>query len=488
MKNVRLISLLLSFLCAAQLASCGQSGDTGETTTDTDISSDDPTDSESTADTEYLEAEDLGGAEITFLVQYPNDLNYRLREINVTSENGDILNDAVYKRNVIIEDKYNVKLNVVESDVAGSVDKAVNAGDDSYDVVLGSIISSYSSAGKGYLLDLNDVPYIDLSNQWWNQSSVKGGSVAGKNYLAVSDIDLLSYDGMAVMMFNKKLLSDLSLESPYELVKEGKWTIDSLGSMSREVSADLDGDSELGEKDRYGLTCNLYASDCFLFGSDYSISSKNKDDIPEINDMPESFIDSFTKAIQMLNDDTITLFADKAKYKSQRQLLPLNSFKEGRVLFYFETTVFISQLRDMELDFGLLPLPKADEAQEMYANFIHQHCSSAVQIPVTNSRLEMTGKIVEDMAYQSNLYVKPAYYESTLRGKYIRDEESLDMLDYIFENPVFDTAFYLTGFNDDLRSLCSKNSTDIASKYAGKAASYRKAVDKFVASVTENAQ
>ena len=77
-------------------------------------------------------------------------------------------------------------------------------------------------------------------------------------------------------MFNKKIVSDLSLESPYDLVKSGEWTIDKFASMSRGISADLDGDGELDENDRYGFACNLYGSDCFLFGSDYSISKKKR--------------------------------------------------------------------------------------------------------------------------------------------------------------------------------------------------------------------
>lgn len=485
MRAWRLTALLLAVLCSAQLLSCGQTGgsvetgktDGSETTTDT-----------GSAETEYpeLEAEDFGGAEITFLVVEPNTVNYNLEDVNITEENGDILNDAVYKRNIIIEDKYNIKLSVVEAHVSGALDNAVNAGDDLYDVALGSLIDTYVSAGKGQLLDLNDVPYIDLSNPWWNQDSVSGGSVAGKNFLAVSDINLLSFDGMGVIMFNKKMVNDFGLDSPYESVKSGKWTIDRFAEMARGISADLDGDGELGENDQYGFTCNLFASDCFMFGSGFSFSKKNEDDIPEVNNLSESFVDCFTKAIQLLNDETVTLFSDKPKYISQRGTLPLNTFKEGRSLFYVETTERISQLRDMEIDFGLLPLPKADEQQEKYTNFIHQYCSSAVQIPVTNTHLEMTGKVLEDMAYQSHLYVRPAYYESTLRGKCVRDEESLDMLDYIFEHQVFDPAFYMTSFSTDLRSLCEKNSTDIASMFAGKVEKYRGAIDKFVASVTEN--
>ena len=140
-------ALLLAVLCAVQFFSCeqtGESGNTGKqegngTTTDTE-----------SVGTEFpeLEAEDFGGVEITFLVVEPNEVNNRLREINVTEENGDIMNDSVFRRNVIIEDKYNIKFEVVEANVADSISKVVNSGDDSYDVALGGIGNSYASAGK----------------------------------------------------------------------------------------------------------------------------------------------------------------------------------------------------------------------------------------------------------------------------------------------------------------------------------------------------
>lgn len=126
-RAVRFTALLLAILCTVQFFSCGQTGDSGETVTTVDGET--ATDTESVG-TEYpeLEAEDFGGAEITFLVVEPNEVNNRLREINVTEENGDILNDSVFRRNVIIEDKYNIKLEVVEANVADSISKVVNSG------------------------------------------------------------------------------------------------------------------------------------------------------------------------------------------------------------------------------------------------------------------------------------------------------------------------------------------------------------------------
>ena len=44
------------------------------------------------------------------------------------------------------------------------------------------------------------------------------------------------------------------------------------------------------------------------------------------------------------------------------------------------------------------------------------------------------------------LYLTPAYYEKTLKGAYVRDDESIDMLDIIFGNRVYDVGhLYMVG-------------------------------------------
>ena len=59
-------------------------------------------------------------------------------------------------------------------------------------------------------------------------------------------------------------------------------------------------------------------------------------------------------------------------------------------------------------------------------------------IPVYNNNLEMTGKIIEGLAAESYKQLVPAYYEVALKTKYSRDEESVRMLDLIYEGVVYD--------------------------------------------------
>ena len=76
--------------------------------------------------------------------------------------------------------------------------------------------------------------------------------------------------------------------------------------------------------------------------------------------------------------------------------------------------------------------------------------ASAVQIPVTNTNLEMTGKSTRGYGVSVAPVCETGLtMNSTLRGEYVRDEESLDMLDYIFEHQVFDPAFYMTSFSTE---------------------------------------
>ena len=141
-------------------------------------------------------------------------------------------------------------------------------------------------------------------------------------------------------------------------------------------------------------------------------------------------------------------------------------FRENRALFWIELIYGVLQQRDMDADFGLLPMPKYDEKQEQYASYIHTINSSAVAVPITNSDADLTGRILEDRAYQSGLIVRPAYYDVTLKGKVSRDNDSGDMLDIIYYNVKLDMAVLLAErlpVDNNMRSFLVNNSTDFAS-------------------------
>ena len=108
----------------------------------------------------------------------------------------------------------------------------------------------------------------------------------------------------------------------------------------------------------------------------------------------------------------------------------------GTALFTDATCFQISNSRESNVDFGIIPYPKWDEAQDKYYSRI-EGCE-LFGIPKINKKPEMAGVILEAMSCESMKSVIPAYDDVALKVKYTRDDDSADMLDLAFENRVFD--------------------------------------------------
>ena len=99
----------------------------------------------------------------------------------------------------------------------------------------------------------DEVENIDLSKPYWNQSLNRNATIGGRQVLAYSDIALTAYDFTHVMLFNKKMVGDLQIASPYDLVENGTWTLDKFGEYENLASGDLNGDSIYDLDDSYGF-------------------------------------------------------------------------------------------------------------------------------------------------------------------------------------------------------------------------------------------
>jgi hypothetical protein len=154
-------------------------------------------------------------------------------------------------------------------------------------------------------------------------------------------------------------------------------------------------------------------------------------------------------------------------------------FAANQSLFLDATLFYIAALRDMEADFGILPYPKYDEAQDKYYSRVSYYWCCV--IPVTNEDTEFTGAILEALNCESANSVVPAYYEIALKGKYSRDTESEQMLQLISDNRIVDIGD--TTMCDKIRdnfmaSLFASNKRDLASKLASVDKQLQKYIEK----------
>ena len=197
-------------------------------------------------------------------------------------ENGDPINDSVYLRNRIIEDRYNIRIaNKPSSDILPSAKKAISANTDEYDILMGALNGFAETLSmEGMLANLKNVPYLDLEKPWYDQKANDQLAIAGKLYVTISDIGIVDKNATWSYLFNKRLVQDFSLEDPYKLVRDGSWTIDKMLEMCKDVSRDVDGDGIMGMDDMYGYageTYNLYIA---LLSAGSELIKKDENDLP----------------------------------------------------------------------------------------------------------------------------------------------------------------------------------------------------------------
>jgi len=182
--------------------------------------------------------------------------------------------------------------------------------------------------------------------------------------------------------------------------------------------------------------------------------------------MELTFLDERT--IDMLSRFSVLAYDRSLAYSTYHSPDTIEEmFANDQVLFYSRYLCIIKKYRDMETDFGILPYPKYDEAQKDYYSSVSPYGCSFVCVPVVVENPEMTGAVLEYMACESRDIVTPAYYDVTLQGKILRDEESTEMLDIILSSRVFDLGWYyeIGGYHVDLLKLFYNSSLDFVSMY-----------------------
>ena len=480
MKKITLGILLTIFLFI--ISACG-----GSATPDSDMPSaannnDTPEAAESATEARAKAVPDVpditfDGYEIKMLVRgvESSDVWQVLWNIYTEEENGEPLNDALYLRNRIIEDKYNIKITGVGSDMEpGKVSKLILSGTNEYDVVIPGLFQFGSLVTRNLLVDLKEVPYLDLEKPWWDQNISKDLSINNKIYGAMGDICISTMNAARIIMFNKPLLADYALENPYTLVRGGEWTLDKFNEMCRQVTQDINGDGIMDENDLYGFLVQKTATINLFFAGGENMTQKDASDIPYISIAGnERAVSVYTKMLDILNSkDSVYVGADGTVR---------TMFEEGRGLFYAEVLLTVGSMRALDMNFGVLPTPKYDKNQENYYHFADAWCMSLLGIPTTNDNLERTGIIIEALAAESANTIVPAYYDNNLIGKFFRDEESIEMLDLIINTRVvsMDETFDW-GMHSKIRGLLDNFSYDIASTVESATNSVQKKIDSTI--------
>lgn len=286
-----------------------------------------------------------------------------------------------------------------------------------------------------YLTDLNSVKTIDLTADYWNQPMTDIGRVNGKAYFGSNSMcNVLSTETVCVY-FNKKMISELGLTSPYELVENNQWTLSKFREYCLKATKDSDGKTGMTENDNWGVTCQDFPTG---FTSYIAAANNAKFIKKDANGFFVYNMDS-TNVVSSLRYTQDWITNDKSLYYSQDQEQNRKMFKTGKTLFYLNWLHESMKLDDMTDDYGVVPFPRGDAQKKYYSNIHWSTQVVAVPKTITGSRLEEVGAILQSMAYYSK-DIETAKLND-VKNLHMRDEESGKMIDnYIKTAGVIDPA------------------------------------------------
>lgn len=447
----RLLCTALALLMLAGTIACGKSGGGEENTAATggDNSTSVPVGDGETTTPAVTENLDINGylkddldsnlnfnnEEFTLL--YWSDREHE--EFYAESQTGDLVNDAIYTRNQAVEERLGIKFDYSTTPGNASnvgafaqvLNTSISAGDHAYDLIAAHSYTTGKCAAQGLLYNLSDVEHIDFAKPWWPDKLISQATMNDKLYFASGDISANVIYMMYVTFFNKDMLETYHLEDPYQLVEEGKWTIDKQLEMCEGVYADLNGNGIKDIGDQYGQYTYTLHLDSFLWGSDIVIL----DTSGETPVFSQDFLGEKTLGLQ---EKVQNFFNDS----DDGYLLTVNSsvhqyFGQGISLFWNDRCRQAITFSGQDISYGIIPIPKYDEAQEAYATLLGNPFS-LYGIPNDSQRADMAGAVMECMASESYRTISPALYETALKVKYSQDDVAAKMFDIARSSVVFD--------------------------------------------------
>lgn len=372
-------------------------------------------------------------------------------------QSGDVLSDAVYERNLRVEDMYSLEIAVQKEtqSVYSSLERSVMSQDGAYDAVFAKQSGFQSPVTKGYLAQLDDI--IDLSKPWWDEKSREGFNVCGKTYAVAGDViymDKLSY---ITIFFNKNMVEEYKLGDIYKMVIDKEWTFEKMLQICELVSDDLNNNGKADKDDIFGFSGQNDATYEFYQSSGERFCSLDENGIPYMSNTSERAINILTKIATFMNDN-------KNFYNRHIDNLTvaetISMFTSDRVLFLMRPLQTIMELRAMQADFGIIPTPLMDETQEEYATSIGYTAANCIMIPIDAKNVQISAKVLDTLSADSYYNMNNVFYDMVLGSKLSRDDNSAENLDIIFDNVIYDPGCIF-----DFGNIASRFCTVISPDY-----------------------
>ncbi len=484
-RHNRLYAFLAVLLAVLTVSACGGGSDApAAATTAPSVSS--QTEEEAATASNKLPPRDMNGYTLTMAKLDQSKIQNATVTFCPEEMTGDMINDDIYNRNLRLTEEYNFKLSEVSmTDMAAQINNLVMTDDTTYDVFFHSLKDIGPNCLKGFFLDLNTVPSLYLGERWWDQGLRENLSIMNRQYFMVGDVVLSMLDCVHLLYYNKQLAEDLGIKGLYEMVREGKWTYERMGEMMELAVADLDGDGVMGPLDRYGLLHNATSVQLLYAATGGHICKLDKEGKPYVSALEESSQNAASAVRKLFEIPGATRnYSNFASIGFETVRIGIvNVFSNNSVLFYSNGISAAAQyMRDVPVDYGFLPAPKYNEEQEFYYSQV-TYGAPVLVLPRNCRHAEEAGFVLEVLARDSWDSVVDDYLNTLFSAKYVRDEESFEMLTIALEHHNFDigSAFGWGGLSNAVITMLEKGGDTLVSTVESRKAATEKEIADFLA-------
>jgi len=448
MKTSTLKKLCALSLCLATfsgvLASCG--GESGTAAAETTAAGNAETTAVETTAAEpkepsaydYIEKTDYDGYEFRIIAP-TTSTRFFPSTLVPTETTGEIIYDTAFERNQIVEEYLNIKMVYCDGKDRNNcipiANQSILAGDDSYDIVYHAPMYICQAASGNIFIDANTIDSLKFDMPWYNKNVNDNLTINGKLPTFASDFECTLLATTYAIFFNQDLATKYNIPSLYEVALDGLWTHDTMMKYMENINSDINGDGTMDKQDQYGYglpyAFNAVCENPVMhqYGMGQMTAIINEDGQPEL-------LLNTERAAQVM-EKIYQLYHQVNYYPVGEVGFPV--FTEGRELFLNCIIMHAhNYMREMEDNYGVLPMPKFDESQDEYYTSVSPGSAMLMGIPITVSDPERTGTIIDLLSYEGNQIHIPAFFETALKQKYARDTISAQVFDILRDGTIID--------------------------------------------------
>ena len=452
--------ILVLLMVATLLVSCASTGNGDVTTKAPEQVTEPENGSEGEAETvikeekpfdatEMKEKNEAAGKVMNVLTWNAEHPEFEMLETEV---GGDSVNSAIFERNSQVKRTLGLS-GIIWNEQKGSnsyeatylkyVETVAQNGDVPIDVIATYSRSAALLSQKGFLSPINFYKnHIDLTHSWYPAALLEEVNIGGNVYFISGDIStnllFLTYG----CIFNKDIITDLGKDYNYlyDLVNEGKWTLDELFKLTGDYYYDEDGNGYKSAADSIGLRTDALHIDAIYTGAGlrYIEVDNNATDPKKLFSVSADY---GSKKSNDLNDRIGQMFASDYALEE--------SACERNFAVLANTIVLIARLRDIrelfnegvdKMEYGVLPIPKYDVAQKDY------RCVTANPITLWGiyagnydlESEECAAGFIEWMGYYAVHNTTDAIFEYLFKGRYADEPDDAESFDTIRRTTTFD--------------------------------------------------